>query len=165
MAGKANRYVYMTALLHWLGLFVNIVLILSVTHLLSGIYNNTVTQNSIIYYICIIFSCAVLKMTTSFIAVKTSANAGENIKILVRSEIYKKLLRLGGGYNTHVSTAEMVQLYGEGVEQLDIYFGRYWPQLFYSLLAPLTLFAVSAFFSLKTALVLLACVPFKSTKE
>ena len=45
------------------------------------------------------------------------------------------------------------------MEQLETYFGRYLPQLFYSLLAPLTLFFVLAFVNLKAALVLLICVP------
>ena len=47
----------------------------------------------------------------------------------------------------------------EGVEQLEIYFGKYLPQLFYSLLAPLTLFLVLSRVSLKASVVLLICVP------
>ena len=47
----------------------------------------------------------------------------------------------------------------EGVEQLEIYFEKYLPQLFYSLLAPLTLFLVLARVSLKASVVLLVCVP------
>lgn len=47
----------------------------------------------------------------------------------------------------------------EGVEQLEVYFGKYIPQLFYSILAPITLFVVLAFVSLKASLVLLICVP------
>ena len=47
----------------------------------------------------------------------------------------------------------------EGVEQLETYFGRYLPQFFYSLLAPITLFAVLSFISWKASLVLLICVP------
>ena len=47
----------------------------------------------------------------------------------------------------------------EGVEQLETYFGKYLPQLFYSLLAPLTLFAILCRVSLKASVVLLICVP------
>ena len=47
----------------------------------------------------------------------------------------------------------------EGVEQLEVYFGRYLPQFFYALLAPLTLFFVILPYSFKAALILLACVP------
>ncbi len=47
----------------------------------------------------------------------------------------------------------------EGVEQLEIYFGRYLPQFFYALLAPITLFFVILPYSFKAALILLICVP------
>ena len=39
-------------------------------------------------------------------------------------------------YNEYVSSSEVVQVSTEGVEQLETYFSKYLPQLFYSLLAP-----------------------------
>lgn len=48
---------------------------------------------------------------------------------------------------------------GEGVEQLETYFGRYLSQFFYALLAPLTLFIVISRISLRTSIVLLIAVP------
>ena len=42
-----------------------------------------------------------------------------------------------------------MQVSTEGVEQLETYFGRYLPQLFYSLLAPVTLFVVLCRVSMK----------------
>ena len=77
----------------------------------------------------------------------------------MRSTIYEKLLSLGVNYTDAISTSSTVQIAVDGVEQLEIYFGRFMPQLFYSLLAPLTLFAVMSFISFKTAIVLLICVP------
>lgn len=56
-------------------------------------------------------------------------------------------------------TAEVLQLAGEGVEQLETYFGAYLPQFFYAMLAPLTLFVVLCFVSVPAAVVLLVCVP------
>ena len=47
----------------------------------------------------------------------------------------------------------------EGVEQLETYFGKYLPQLFYSQLAPLTLFAILCRVSMKASVILLICVP------
>ena len=43
--------------------------------------------------------------------------------------------------------------------QLETYFAAYLPQLFYALLAPLTLFVALAFVSVPAAVVLLVCVP------
>ncbi|MFQ8584626.1 MAG: ABC transporter transmembrane domain-containing protein, partial [Holdemania massiliensis] len=57
------------------------------------------------------------------------------------------------------ATAEIVQIAVEGVDQLETYFGAYLPQFFYSMLAPLTLFAALSWISLPSALALLFCVP------
>ena len=82
-----------------------------------------------------------------------------DVKRILRDKIYTKLLKLGAAYREQVSTSEVVQLSGEGAEQLETYFGKYLPQLFYSLLAPVTLFAVLSFVCFPASLVLLICVP------
>ena len=68
-------------------------------------------------------------------------------------------MRLGISYREQISTAAVIQMSVEGVEQLEIYFGRYLSQLFYSLLAPVTLFIFLSRINLMSALVLLLCVP------
>ncbi|MDR3248242.1 MAG: ABC transporter ATP-binding protein/permease [Treponema sp.] len=85
--------------------------------------------------------------------------AGGRIKGRLRGQIFKKLTALGPGYSAHVSTAAAVQLSGEGVDQMESYLGRYVPQLFYSVLAPLTLFGILSVFSFKAGLILFLCVP------
>ena len=71
----------------------------------------------------------------------------------------KKLLRLGGSYTQAVPTAEVLQLAGEGVEQLETYFGAYLPQFFYAMITPVTLFIALAPVSLHAAVILMICVP------
>ena len=68
-------------------------------------------------------------------------------------------MELGPNYRKTVTTAEAVQISTEGVDQLEIYFGKYVPQFFYSLLAPVTLFVIVGTMSMKVAIVLLLCVP------
>ena len=92
-------------------------------------------------------------------AAYASYRASADVKTVLRKQIYEKLLRLGAAYKEKVSTSEVVQVSAEGVEQLEIYYGRYLPQLFYSLLAPITLFAVLSPISIKACIVLLVCVP------
>lgn len=69
------------------------------------------------------------------------------------------MLSLGPSYKERVNSAEIVQMAGEGVEQLETYFGRYLSQFFYALLAPLTLFLILSRIELQTALLLLLAVP------
>ena len=90
---------------------------------------------------------------------KASFLASSGIKQVLRTRIYEKMIRLGASYREQVSTAEVVQMQGEGVEQLETYFGRYLSQLFYSVLAPLTLFCAIISFNMRAAIILLAIVP------
>ncbi len=90
---------------------------------------------------------------------KASYRASADVKRILRERIYEKLLRLGASYREKISTSEVVQMSAEGVEQLETYFGRYLPQLFYSMLAPVTLFVILYRVSFRASLVLLLCVP------
>ena len=81
------------------------------------------------------------------------------VKAALRDRLFTKLLELGPSYAQGFSTSEVVQVASEGVDQLEMYFGRYLPQLFYAVLAPFTLFAVLETVNLPAALVLLVCVP------
>ncbi|SFG56579.1 ABC transporter transmembrane domain-containing protein [Sporolactobacillus nakayamae] len=60
---------------------------------------------------------------------------------------------------TLFSTSELVQTAGDGIDQLNAYFGRYIPQVFNTLLVPPTIFIVLCTFNWVVAVVLLACVP------
>lgn len=66
---------------------------------------------------------------------------------------------MGASYSEKVSTSEVLQVFVEGVDQLELYFGKYLPQFFFAMLAPITLFAVLVFVSWKASVVLLICVP------
>lgn len=100
-----------------------------------------------------------VRFVSDRLASMASYRASVDVKRVLREKIFDKLLRLGSSYNEQIATSQVVQLATEGVEQLETYFGKYIPQLFYSLLAPVTLLAVLAFVSVKAAAVLLICVP------
>jgi len=100
-----------------------------------------------------------IRMIATTINTKQSFAASEHVKRGIREKIYKKIMELGPSYRDTVTTAEAVQISTEGVEQLEIYFGKYVPQFFYSLLAPVTLFVIVGTMSMKVAVVLLLCVP------
>ena len=102
---------------------------------------------------------AAVRMACTEAAARMAHKASRAVKLALRRKIYAKLLRLGPAYRQQVNTAEVVQAAVEGVDQLESYFGAYLPQFFYSMLAPLTLFAVLAPVCLPAAAALLICVP------
>lgn len=80
-------------------------------------------------------------------------------KATVRARVNDRLTELGPAYAETVSTSEAVQTAVEGAEQLEVYFGGYLPQLFYAVLAPVTLFAALVGAAGLPATLLLVCVP------
>ena len=77
----------------------------------------------------------------------------------VRQAVYAKLSALGPSYAETVTTAEAVQTSVEGAQQLQVYFGGYLPQLFFSAVAPLTLFALLVGQATLPAALLIVMVP------
>ena len=77
----------------------------------------------------------------------------------IRSLVYDKLCALGPAYAETVSTSEAVQTSVEGASQLQVYFGGYLPQLFFSGLAPIMLFALLISRAGLAVALLLVCVP------
>lgn len=94
-----------------------------------------------------------------YVAQRAGDKAAFKAKRQVRQLVYDKLVTMGPPYIEQVSTAEAVQTSVEGAQQLEVYFGGYLPQLFYAVLAPVTLFAALAGQAGLPAAVLLAMVP------
>lgn len=91
---------------------------------------------------------------------KASFFVRSSAKKELRQRIYQQLWTLGSDYQKFFSKAEVSQLLTEGVEQLEAYFGSFLPLLFYSVLAPITLFLVLLPLNFKASVVLLLEVPF-----
>lgn len=155
----AKKHIVLSVFFNWLSLLSNIAAIVSMVLLLDQAWKGELSGRSILVTAGVVAGAIVIRFGCNYKATMLSSQAAINAKKALRSQIYRKLLKLGSSYTEKASTAEMVQVAVEGVEQLESYFGRYLPQLFYSLLAPLTLFAVLSFVSFKAALILLICVP------
>ena len=102
--------------------------------------------------IIIVSIALMVKLISQYLYGTFSYKSSANARATLRHLVYEKLLRLGMDYQKAEKTSGIVQLSIEGVEQLEIYFGKYLPQFFYSLLAPLTLFVVISFISWQAAL-------------
>lgn len=153
----AKKYIVYTVLWQWIALISQIVAVFTIAGFLDGLLHNKEVNISrvLITLIAVIF----IRMVCERQGAKTSYLACVDVKRILREKIYEKMLRLGASYKEQVSSSEVVQVSTEGVEQLETYFGKYLPQLFYSLLAPVTLFIILCRVSLKASVVLLICVP------
>ncbi len=159
LLSQSKKYIIYQVLWQWLALIVQIVAIIQVARLLEEAVDGRFAVHSLTRAGVIFVGVIAVRFVCERMAAKASYMASVDVKHVLREKIYDKMLRLGASYKEQVSTSEVVQVCSEGVEQLETYFGRYLPQLFYSLLAPVTLFVVLSFVSFKASLVLLLCVP------
>lgn len=159
LLSHAGKYIVYNVLWQWFALLCQIAVVFSITALLEGAVTGNLQTQDMVRTAAVFAAAALIRFGCDRGAAHASFAASVDVKRILREKIYDKLLRLGASYREQTATSEVVQMAVEGVEQLETYFGRYLPQLFYSLLAPVTLFAVLSFVSLKASVVLLICVP------
>lgn len=159
LLSHAKKYIAYTILWQWVALLSQILAIFSMAELLEQVVFGTVTLPMIERTILIFAVVVLVRFLCERMGARSSYLACVDVKRILREKIYEKMLRLGASYSEQVPSSEVVQVSTEGVEQLETYFGKYLPQLFYSLIAPITLFAVLCRVSLKASVILLICVP------
>ena len=172
LLSHAKKYIIYNILWQWISLLAQIGAVFSIAGLLGQaavllqskkevflIQGQTEKGLHMGQTLLILMICVAVRFVCERLAARASCQASVDVKQILRKKIYRKMLKLGASYHEQVSTSEVMQVCTEGVEQLEIYFGKYLPQLFYSLLAPLTLFFVLMHVSLRASVILLICVP------
>lgn len=154
-----QKNIWGMVLTQWVMLIANVVLMLQTAAFIAGMVRGENLQNQSIRLLVTLVVVVVVRSLMSLLNSKLSFEASKQVKARLRTMVYEKMMRLGSSYKEYFQTSEVVQITTEGVEQLEIYFGKYMPQFFYSMLAPVTLFVIVGTMSLKVAVVLLICVP------
>lgn len=154
----------------WIGLVADIALAGTVTALVASLFPQTSVRaalqsigiagpSGVMLIAIATLAIAVVRFLAHHFATRLGTEAAERVKLGLRSELYRKMLRLGPSYAQRARTADVVQLTGEGVDQIQSFFELFLPQLGFAILAPLTLFAAIAPLNMPTAVVLLVCAP------
>lgn len=157
---SSKKYIALTVLAQWLKTVANIVMIFILSNLLAQILDGKAFDfKGLLPYLVAIAAIMFVRYLCGCASSQTSFFASSEVKKVLRQKMYKKLTRMGASYSEKVSTSEVLQVFVEGVDQLELYFGKYLPQFFFAMLAPITLFAVLVFVSWKASVVLLICVP------
>ena len=153
------RHITGNVALQWLALLANVVLFVSVGGLLQSVLAGDAAGIDLVRALLTAVVAVAVRLVCQAQATKQGLAAAALAKQRVRTLVYDKLVRMGPSYRETVATSEATQLCVEGVEQLEAYFGNYLPQLFYSLIASITLFFCLAPLCTPAAVVLLCCVP------
>ena len=155
----AMRFVGANVAFQWLGMLCNIIFVRVIAQLVGAVFAGGLTHEMLRQDVVLCLFTIPLRYVFTLLASSMSDCASKDVKRTLRSKIYEKLTRLGAGYSETIATSEAVMLASEGVEQIDTYFAKYLPQLFYSLLAPVTLFVLLVGVHARSAIILLCCVP------
>ncbi len=156
---ESKKYIAGNVACQWAALAANIAMVAAIARLLSQLYTRAADLSAVLAALGVAVLSGAVRFCCTLLSSKLSYLSSRAVKQNLRSLIYKKLLRLGASYREQVNTSEVVQVAVEGVDQLETYFGAYLPQLFYAMLAPLTLFGVLSTVSVLSAAALVVCVP------
>jgi ABC-type transport system involved in cytochrome bd biosynthesis fused ATPase/permease subunit len=159
LLSSGKKYIAYNIIWQWLALISQIVSVFQIGRLAESVYKKQIDTKLIGISGVIFIVVIVVRFVCEKQIAKYTYKASVDVKITLRKAIYEKMLRLGSNYREKVSTSEVMQVATEGVEQLEVYFGKYISQLIYSLLAPITLFIVLCRINLSACIVLLVCVP------
>lgn len=128
---------------------------------LFGVPGTTVAPmaGDLMVYVALAIVCMLVRYLATTHATRLGTEAAEQVKLALRSKLYRKMVALGPSYRSRVKTSDVVQSAGEGVEQIQSFFELFLPQLFYAILAPIALFAVIAPINMPAAVTMLVCAP------
>ncbi|PWG60113.1 ABC transporter ATP-binding protein/permease [Bifidobacterium catulorum] len=163
LAPGIGRLIAGKVALMWVGLLANVAFMIAMVSMLSdvveGVRNGTPLAGDMLAYLGVFAVAAIVRYAATRASTRLGFEAAERVKLALRERLYRKMLRLGPSYSSRVKTADVVQSAGEGVEQIQSFFELFLPQLFYAVLAPITLFVVLTPVNWSAALVLLVCAP------
>lgn len=144
LSPESVKYQAAHVFLQWISLLATIAFTAIFTGILGKAQERSLSFRDTGTALAAVAAIILIKFLSAIFQEHFSFKASETVKATLRNRIFSKLRRLGASYKEMISSAEVVQLTGEGVDQLETYFGAYIPQLFYSILAPLTLFVFFA---------------------
>lgn len=157
---KVFTYTAQAVFFQWLSLLCNIAFTISICRFINYcFYNKTFNSQILIETLGITIVSILLRALFTKININITSRTSQQAKKILREKIFDKLCKIGISYKNYISTAEAVQVSVEGIDQLEIYFSQYVPQLFYSIISVVTLFILFSIFSIKVAVIFIVCVP------
>ncbi len=159
LAHGSRKWIALCVLTEFVSLVSNIIIVITVAGLIEKSILESVSIVDVTTGLMVILAAILLRYLFIRIKGNLSYLCSSGIKSSLRGSIYRKLLELEMDSTRSAGTSSIVAASVEGVEALEVYFSRFLPQLFYSLFAPVLLFAVISRYSQMAAMAMFFCVP------
>ncbi len=159
LAPSAMSHIKKNLVLQVLALLFNIVVFFCISYLLYDILKDTVKSDYIIAYAIITFTAVVFRSIFVYFANKQSYYASLSVKNSLREKIYNKMVKLEKINDSKITTAQLLKLAVEGVDEIGKYFEEYLPQLFYSIATSIIIIITTLALDIRLGITMILIIP------
>ncbi len=111
--------------------------------------------SSLIPYLAAVAGFIALRAVFQYLRDMVSQETAARVKAGLHDKLYRHALDLGPGHFDQKRTGDVLLSLGEGVEQLQVFYGQFLPQLVVAAVAPVLIFFLMASFDLVIGLIFL----------
>ncbi|MEI7556571.1 thiol reductant ABC exporter subunit CydD [Candidatus Chlorohelix sp.] len=157
--GNARRYLVITISLSLVIGILTVTQAHFMSQIIEGVFLSSLNLEQVSGWLLFLLLAILLRTILVWGSDLAADRAARNVKTNLREKLFSHLFKLGPAYSKGERTGELTHTVGEGVESLDALFSQYLPQIFITVLVPLTI--LIAVFSADTlsGIVLLVTAP------
>jgi thiol reductant ABC exporter CydD subunit len=157
--GDARQYLSLTVGLSVLVALLIIAQAYLISRIIDSVFLGGQDLNGVSILITFLFSVILTRAGFTLISDAAAGIAANRAKSSLRKKLFSKLFKLGPTYTRSERSGELTNTAGEGVEQLDSYFGQFIPQIFITILVPLVVLVAVFWIDTLSGIVLLVTAP------
>ncbi len=155
--GQAKKYITVSVLLMMLKVVGSFLMALSLGMIIQHLF--LATSKGTGKYILLFLSGFFVRSGSLYFVTRYQTKITGEVKTNIRREMIEKAMRIGPAYQNYSSTANMINMGADTIEQLENYYGRFLPQFFGSFGMSLVTFSVLFSISKKAALLFFVLAP------
>ena len=126
--GNAKKYIIVSVLLMMLKVVGSFFIAFALGQIIQSLFLQT-SVNYIIAFLIFLLGFA-LRSGSLYLVTRYQTKITGEVKTTLRTEMISKTMRIGPSYLHYTSTANMINMGSDTIEQLENYYGRFLPQFF-----------------------------------
>lgn len=155
--GSAKKYILSSVFMMMLRVLGTALIAFAFASLAEALYSNKAID---IVRLCIIFALgAAIRVLSLYKVTDYQSNIIGEVKGRLRERLITKALSIGPSYKEQISTATLINLGSDTIEQLQNYYGRFLPEYYGAFGASLVNFVILTYIDWHVGLLFLALMP------
>lgn len=154
--GNAKKYIIVSVMLMMTKVLGSFFIALAIGGIVQGFFCSSAETGK---NILIFLTGFILRSGGLYFVTRYQTKITGEVKTNLRTEMIKKAMRVGPVYLNYISTAKMLNMGSDTIEQLENYYGRFLPQFFGSFGMSFVTFFVLVFINKRAAFLFLILAP------